>query len=134
MSDKISMQLVAINSTLESGSLKNGKLTVPVNVTSTLEKNNAIKTLLRSYATVTEFTIKDPSRANARLGATQKTSKPIREVLELGNEYTYNGVRYNTIKQNNTRFEAMIDGTLHTVVLANGYYLTMIQSSLLTPK
>ncbi len=124
-SNKIEMGLRVFGGIVESGSMRIGTLSVPLNVTSTPKKNRLIRDLLRKYV---RFCNSHHSGGDG-MKASQKTTSPVEEVLEIGTEYTHDGVQYNSIKKGNERFTGMIDDVLHTVVLENGNRLTMVPNS-----
>jgi len=125
---KIEMGLRVFNRTVESGSMKIGTLSLEFDVSSTPKKNILIRDLLREHV---RFCDSHHSGGN-RLKASQKTTSPVKEVLEIGTEYIHDGVRYNSIKKGNERFVGIIDAVLHTVVLENGNRLTMVPNTWLT--
>ena len=106
-----------------------GTLREKISISSTPEKRIAILALLNDYTTSTVSHSSQGNSERAKLNASRRTTYPTREGLVLGTEYTHDGERYNSIKQNNTRFGAMINGVWHTVVLENRNRLTMVPDS-----
>jgi hypothetical protein len=124
----LSIKLSSFNRVFdEKGTLTIGELDIPIKITQTGNKNKLLFDILYDYITVR---VRHNSHGN-RLSASVKTKLPIKHSLTLGKSYTYNGIKYNSIKDNDTRLCARIDGILCSVVLENNNRITMIPDKFL---
>ena len=126
---KIFIDTLIHNSNNLEVSITIGTVREKIGISSTPEKKKAIVALLNDYTTSTTSHSSQGNSERAKLNASRRTTYPTKEGLVLGTEYMHSGERYNSIKQNNTRFGAMINGVWHTVVLENRNRLTMVPDS-----